>query len=80
MLRNTMQPGLELHEIFVVMGICAVTAYEDGENDYQVLSQLGKVLRFEFPSVREANAFIRGIELAQGQASILPVEDIEAYA
>lgn len=63
-------------EVAVIYGVDAVDAYHDGETDVEVLSHLGQVKFFDFPSVAELNAFIRGVEEAQGALDALPVDDL----
>lgn len=63
-------------EIAVIYGIDAVDAYNYGETRVEELSRLGQVKFFEFQSVAELNAFIHGVEEAQGALDALPVDDL----
>lgn len=64
------------HECAVIFGIDAVDAYEDGETSVEALSRLGQVKFYEFNSIPELNAFIRGVEEAQGALDALSVDDL----
>jgi len=65
------------HECAVIYGLPAIEAYHDGETSLEVLKTLGRVKFFDFPSVVELNAFIKGIEEAQGVLDALPVDDLK---
>lgn len=68
---------LSLHDCHVIFGIDAVDAYNDGETSLEMLSHLGVVKHYSFVSVRELNAFLMGIEEAQGALDALAVDDLE---
>lgn len=67
------------HEVFVIFGLAAVIAYEEGELSYKILSELGCVKRYCFTNLSQLNGFIFGIEEASMVGHLLPVDDLEEY-
>lgn len=63
-------------ECAVIYGTDAVDAYNSGETSVEALEGLGQVKFYQFPSVAELNAFIMGVEQAQGALDALPVDDL----
>lgn len=76
MSRTTWKWSPKPFEIAVIYGIDAVDAYHEGETRVEVLTSLGQVKFYEFPSIAEMNAFIKGVEVAQGALDALAVDDL----
>ena len=68
---------LKLHECDVIFGLDAVDAYNTGTTSLEALQRLGTVKHYRFISLRELNAFLLGIEEAQGALDVLAVDDLE---
>ena len=65
------------HEIAVVSGREAVAAYNAGELSVEKLNELGNVRFFEFTSIPEVNAFIKGIDVLQVNLEAQAVDDLK---
>lgn len=66
----------ERHDCAVIFGVDAVDAYNTGVTSVEELKEKGAVKFYSFPHVDELNAFILGIEEAQGALDALPVDDL----
>lgn len=64
------------HRINVILGTDAVSAYCAGENRFAVLRNLGPVTSHDFCSLREMNAFMYGVDMAQGFKDAMAVDDL----
>jgi hypothetical protein len=66
----------KLHECAVIYGTDAVDAYNEGQTSLEALKGLGQVKFYNFGTIPELNAFLRGIDAAQGALDALPVDDL----
>jgi hypothetical protein len=64
------------HDCAVIFGIDAVDAYNAGETSLEALEGFGQVKFYEFNTLSELNAFLRGVDAAQGALDALPVDDL----
>ena len=62
--------------IWVLFGERAIDQYIAGQYSVGVLRDLGPVHHFSFGTVQELNAFVRGVELAQGTDEAICVDDL----
>lgn len=64
------------HECAVIYGTDAVDAYHGGQTSFEALQGLGQVKFYEFATIPELNAFLKGVDAAQGALDALPVDDL----
>jgi len=64
------------HRVDVIFGLDAVDAYNAGQTSTAALRRCGTVKYYEFTTVFELNAFVLGIEEAQGALDALAVDDL----
>lgn len=64
------------HEMTIVVGSAAVNSYFRGISKRSRLEQIGDVQTYKFASLREANAFALGVDLASGHSAAIAVDDI----
>jgi hypothetical protein len=63
----------------LVIGTDAVSDYEDGERDMEVLDDFGKVLFYSFPTQRDRRMFLLGLGAALDHRSYTVAEDLVPY-
>lgn len=64
------------HSAWVIFGVAAIEAYEGGIQDVETLKCLGRVKEYRFHSLPELNAFLHGIQEANGHYEMMAVEKL----